>query len=363
MYLKRLHIHQLRNLVSCELSLDSGLNLFTGANGAGKTSVIEAVHILGYGRSFRGRVRDGLIQAKKDSLELFIQWQDSHRGEQQAGLRHSGSTWTARLNGNHAPSLTELCARVPVVCFEPGSHELISGGAEHRRRFVDWGLFHVEPEFVPLWRRYSRALKQRNALLKIHAPSSQLEAWEIEMAQSGEFITRQRHQYLQELEAGLAQTAQHYLPELGLANLAFLPGWKRQELSLQDALVLSRARDLQTGNTSVGPHRADWSVGYHALQHQQSLSRGQEKLTALACIMAQAQAYFEKQAQWPVICMDDLASELDQGHLRNVLTHLLASGAQVLLTATEVPAALEINNIKNWFHVEHGVISPKPMSA
>jgi DNA replication and repair protein RecF len=356
MYLKKLHIHQLRNLTNTELVLAPGLNVFTGANGAGKTSVVEAVHVLGYGRSFRGRIRDGVVQAQKPFLELFIQFQDTQRGEQQAGLRHTGSSWTAKLNGENAVSLTELCAHIPVVCFEPGSHELLSGGAEHRRRFVDWGLFHVEPEFVPLWRRYSRALKQRNALLKLQAPASQLEAWEWEMASSGEFISRQRQQYLEKLEPILQKIAQHYLPELGEATLVFQPGWKRQELSLQDALILARTRDLQTGNTSAGPHRADWRVEYQSLQHQQALSRGQEKLTALACIMAQAESYCLQQQQWPVVCMDDLASELDQGHLNHVLTHLLQSGAQVLLTGTEKPQVLAEGEIEKWFHVERGIV-------
>jgi DNA replication and repair protein RecF len=357
MYLKKLHIHQLRNITNTELALESGLNLFTGANGAGKTSVVEAVHVLGYGRSFRGRIRDGLVQAQKPFLELFIQFQDIQRTElQQAGLRHTGSSWTAKLNGENTASLTELCAHIPVVCFEPGSHELISGGAEHRRRFVDWGLFHVEPDFVPLWRRYSRALKQRNALLKSQAPASQLEAWEFEMASSGEFISRQRQQYLENLEPTLQKIAQHYLPELSEAALLFQPGWKRQELSLQDALILARARDQQTGNTSVGPHRADWRVEYRALQHQQTLSRGQEKLTALACIMAQAESYYLQQGQWPVVCMDDLASELDQTHLNQVLLHLLQSGAQVLLTGTEKPQGLASAEVKKWFHVERGIV-------
>jgi DNA replication and repair protein RecF len=363
MLLKKLTIRQLRNIQLAELELSAGLNLFTGNNGAGKTSVIEAVHLLGYGRSFRGRVRDGLVQALQPHLELFIQWQDIRRGEQQAGLRHSGSTWQARLNGDTAPSLTELCAHIPVVCFEPGSHELISGSAEHRRRYVDWGLFHVEPEFVPVWRRYSRALKQRNSLLKSSAPANQLEPWEVEMAQSGELITRHRHYYLEQIEPVLRQIAFQYLPELGEAHVSFLPGWKRQELSLQDALVLSRTRDLQTGNTSVGPHRADWAVQYQTLQHQQALSRGQEKLTALACIMAQAHSYFMQQQQWPVVCMDDLASELDHAHLKHVLEHLLGSGAQVLLTATEKPNVLETGQIQKTFHVERGVITevaPQP---
>src|SRR3546814_9174283 len=77
-------------------------------------------------------------------------------------LRHAGQAWEGRLDGQPVASLGDLCAALAAVSFEPGSHALVSGGGEPRRRYVDWGLFHVEPDFLPLWRRYARALKQRN---------------------------------------------------------------------------------------------------------------------------------------------------------------------------------------------------------
>src|SRR5690606_26904960 len=117
-----------------------------------------------------------------------------------AGLRHSGASWEARLDGEPVGHLGELCAAFMVVTFEPGSHALVSGSGEPRRRFVDWGLFHVEQGFLPLWRRYSRALKQRNALLKSGAPGAQLSAWDQELAVAGEELTRRRAQYLERLQ-------------------------------------------------------------------------------------------------------------------------------------------------------------------
>ena len=179
------------------------------------------------------------------------------------------------------------------------------------------------------------------------------------MALSGEIISRYRAQYLEQLDSELNDTVAKYLPELGRAQLGFLPGWKRAELSLQDALTLSRQRDLATGNTSVGPHRADWRVDYDKLPNRETLSRGQEKLTALACVMAQAENYAHQKKEWPVVCMDDLASELDRSHQEQVLSHLSASRAQVILTATEAPEIL-LNRIKveTRFHVERGVVTP-----
>jgi len=358
MQLIELRIKDLRCIEQAELRLNPGINLITGANGAGKTSVIEAIHLMGYGRSFRGRVRDGMIRSGKSCCEVFIRWQENRPGERHAGLQHSGNTWLAKLNGESTSSLTELCAEIPVVTFEPGSHELIGGGAEHRRRYMDWGLFHVEQEFVQQWRRYARALKQRNALLKTQASAALLTPWELEMARSGEIITRYRSQYLEQLDNELNDTVGKYLPELGRAQLGFMPGWKRAELSLQDALTLSRQRDLMTGNTSLGPHRADWRVDYENLPNRETLSRGQEKLTALACVMAQAENYAHQKNEWPVVCMDDLASELDLQHQAQVLGHLASSKAQVILTATEKPAMFEsLLQTQALFHVKHGLIT------
>jgi DNA replication and repair protein RecF len=358
MQLTELRIKDLRCVQQAELKLASGINLITGANGAGKTSIIEAIHLMGYGRSFRGRVRDGMIRSGANQIEVFIRWDASRLGERHAGLSHSGYSWQAKLNGQNTSSLTELCAEIPVVTFEPGSHELIGGGAEHRRRYLDWGLFHVEPEFIQQWRRYARALKQRNSLLKKQANTSLLDPWEREMAICGEIISRYRSHYLEQLDAALNNTVAKYLPELGCARMSFIPGWKRADLSLQDALILSRQRDLQIGNTSVGPHRADWRVDYEKLPNRETLSRGQEKLTALACVMAQAEDYAHQKKEWPVVCMDDLASELDIQHQEQVLSHLSASNAQVILTATERPIILEATHgTFSRFHVERGEVT------
>ena len=357
MLLTRLQVRQLRCLVEAELELAPGLNLITGANGAGKSSLIEAVHLLGYARSFRGRVSDGLIRTGASDLEVYAEWLDGHQQPHRAGLRHGGSRWQARMDGAAAPSLTELCAQVAVVTFEPGSHDLIAGGAEHRRRYLDWGLFHVEPAFVPHWRRYARALKQRNALLKSGPGHAALLPWDRELAEAGEGLTRLREAYLEELEPFLADQAQAFLAELGVASLEFRPGWKRVDLSLADALLLSRERDQAQGHTTVGPHRADWRLQFTGLPGREALSRGQEKLSALACVLAQAQHLAARRGDWPVICLDDLASELDLAHQRQVLQAAVGSGAQVLLTGTQVPDALTDGAFPyRLFHVEQGVV-------
>lgn len=377
MQVTRLDIRNLRCFRDVTLGPAPGLNMITGENGAGKTSVLEALHLMAYGRSFRGRVRDGLIRAGASELEVFVEWLEGGRRVaptptpvvaghsraysplRRAGMRHNGQDWSGRLDGAPVGSLGQLCAALAVVSFDPGSHALIHGGGEPRRRYLDWGLFHVEPDFLPLWRRYSRALKQRNALLKSRARDAQLDAWDAELADAGEDMTRHRHQYLEALRPHYSHSIAELAPMLGVGELHYQPGWRREELSLLDALLMGRDRDLQIGHTSVGPHRADWALEFSAIPGRGALSRGQAKLVALAALLAQAGHHASVHGEWPVIALDDLASELDRNHQRRVLQNLLSSGAQVFVTGTEpLPAVEGVSGPAALFHVEHGQVRP-----
>lgn len=377
MRVTRLDIHHLRRFEHVQLRPGPALNLITGDNGAGKTSVLEALHLMAYGRSFRGRVRDGLVRAGQPALEVYVEWDEAgppspietqpsevpRNRQRRAGLRHSGQDWSGRLDGADVTQLGELCAALAVVTFEPGSHALITGSAEIRRRYLDWGLFHVEHDFLRSWRRYSRALKQRNALLKTRAPLGHLDTWDHELAEAGEPLTRFRQAYLDALQPGFTDLLADLAPALGDSRLNYVPGWRREEMPLADALLVARDRDLQSGFTSVGPHRADWRIQFGGIPGRDALSRGQAKLTAMSALLAQAGQFASSTGEWPVIALDDLASELDRAHQHRVLVRLVASGAQVFITGTETPPALADSGFPfTWFHVEHGIldIAPSP---
>lgn len=354
MRITRLTVERLRCLSAVDLRPGPGLNFIIGPNGSGKTSLLEAVHLLAYGRSFRGRVRDGLIRSGQESLEVFAEWDESPMaGQRKVGLRHNGQTWTGRLDGDTVDQLGELCAALAAVTFEPGSHALVSGTSDARRRYLDWGLFHVEPDFLPLWRRYARALKQRNALLKHRRGGDELDLWDAELASAGEPLQARRQRYVERLQPRLAALSEELQPELGACALQLKPGWRREELSLADALLLARDRDLAAGFTSLGPHRADWRIEHAARPRQEALSRGQGKLAALACLLAQADDFALERGHWPVLLLDDLASELDAHHQRRLLERLMASNVQAFITATQQPVSIADENFE-MFHVEHG---------
>lgn len=357
MRVDRLALENFRLFDQAELHPEPGLNLFVGGNGAGKTSILESLYLLAYGRSFRGAVRDGLIRRGAQQLRVFAEIHEDR--VRRIGLERGLRDWQARLDGQAVSGLSELYRQVAVVCFEPGSHELIAGGSEHRRRYLDWTLFHVEPAFLPTWRRYQRALKQRNATLKSGQPDpAALAAWEAELADAGEHLTVQRIAHLEQLRPLLAESAADFLPEAGALHLRFQRGWPK-DVPLAEALMTARPRDALLGHTTAGPHRADWSVGFEQLPSREHFSRGQAKLVALAAVLAQAQAFSAARGSPPILCLDDLSSELDRPHLEATLGRLASAGAQIFLTGTEEPAALSAwPSPYRTFHVERGVIRP-----
>lgn len=356
MRLERLRIDGLRCLTDVEIEMDPAINVFLGANGAGKTSVLEALFLLSHARSFRAGAKDALTQRGAAQLSIFAEFRLEEGCARRLGLGRSAGRWDARVDGASV-GLGELVQECAVVCFEPGSHALIAGAAEERRRYLDWGVFHVEHEFLSLWRRYQRALKQRNSLLRSGSLSTDalFEPWEQEMSQTAHQIDNLRSDYLSSLRPKLEAIALGLLPELGVLDLRYRRGWS-DEQGLAQQLQEQRGRDFARGHTTVGAHRADWSLSFERAPLREHLSRGQEKLTALACVLAQAELYAGNSGHWPMVCLDDLASELDQAHQVALVAQLTQANAQLLLTGTDLPAALQ-GLPARVFHVEQGLMS------
>jgi len=353
MRLTTLRILNARNISEMEIPLQAGFTVFVGPNGAGKTSVLEAAYLLSHAQSFRPGPNDVLIRKGADRMVLFGRAETS-RGEVQLGLARESGSWFAKVNQEPVSNLADLLREFALVCLEPGSHALISGPGALRRRFLDWGVFHVEPEHFARTRQYQRLLRQRNALLKQGRDLRQLDAWDEGLAQAGENLAEARARHFHAYSNTLNEVLAVFLPELGAPAISLGRGWAEQT-SLAEALVETRLRDIAKGHTTRGPHRADWNISFANAPAREYLSRGQEKLCALACVLAQAQQYSEQRNEWPVVALDDLASELDEQHQQTVVSLLARAGAQVLVSGTELPPSLQkaVANL-SVFHVEHG---------
>lgn len=356
MELRHLRIENLRLIERLELDLAPRWNLLLGPNGAGKTSLLEAAFLLSHGRSFRTAMKEALIRRGASGYSIFGELKSAGASSERVGVARGASRFEARLNGNVVPA-AELMRHVAVLCFEPGSHELISGASEERRRFLDWGVFHVEHDFLSCWRRYQRALKQRNALLRANTAEAGLDAWDHELGQAAEPLTQMRRRYFDQFAPIAIELLSDLLGELGVAELRFQSGYD-EERPLEELLVVQRSRDIARGFTGSGPHRADWSVRFELAPRREHLSRGQEKLCAFACVMAQAQLFAQIAGEWPVICLDDLASEVDGQHQQRIVASIAATDAQVLVTGTQELAGFDPLDIPlTRFHVEQGRVT------
>ena len=350
MGLARLEISNIRNLQSVRLDLNPGFNVLCGANGSGKTSILEALYILGRGISFRTK---DLSRVLHNGSQQFLVSGKLIPSMTALGVEYQASGTQFRVAGQRARGRLELAEHLPLLFISPESQALISEGPQQRRQFLDWGVFHVEPGFLPAWRVYKRALRQRNKALGSHGVEL---AWDTELARSAELITQLRRDYL----GRLAPYVELYVRKLVVLegfSLNFSPGW-RQELSYLEALHSSLAQDREYGFTRQGPHRADVVLKLGTRLARDTVSRGQQKLLIFAMLLAQVALLNEIAAIQPVIMIDELAAELDVKHRERLLQVLAELNAQIFITLTERRALVGIENIPiNWFHVEQGRVT------
>ncbi len=341
-----------RCLENAELVLGPRFNLISGANASGKTSLLEALAYLGRGKSFRGASTSNLTQHGKEDFVLFGEV-DRAEGKISVGVRNGRDGLEVRVAGENASGAAALAEALPLQVIDPEVHNLIAGGPELRRRFLDWVAFHVEHDHLMIWRRFKRALKQRNAALKSRSSEAAIRSWNAEFLGLAEKLDESRRRVL-ELTTESLQEHGHALLETELA-FEYLRGWSREK-SLESALEGGIERDLQMGSTQSGPHRADIKVSYDERQARKLVSRGQQKLLASSMILAAtetAQAALEKPL---LLLLDDPAAELDGDSIARLMAAVSALGCQVVATSLD-PEALVFPEEPVMFHVEQGVVT------
>lgn len=353
MGLAHLSVSHLRCITRAELALPPGLTLIAGPNGSGKTSLLEAIFLLGRGRSFRTRNSERLIQRGWDHFRVIGRTDEIGGPEQTIGFEaRSAGGVTARVSGHNVDSLAELSQILPVQVIEPGIHKLVEEGAARRRRWIDWAVFHVEPRFAQTWLRYSRALKQRNAALK--SQPGQAASWDPEVARLGEEIAVSRGRIIERLQPHW-QEAVAALSGLNV-QLHYHRGWNA-ELTLAEALASSRARDELRHTTHVGAHRADVSVRLESRAAREVLSRGQQKLVAVAMTVAQLRLLQEATGTTPTLLLDDPAAELDAGRLGRFIEQVIQLRSQLIVTSLTAESRL-FGAPERTFHVDQGRVQP-----
>ncbi|NQD36020.1 DNA replication/repair protein RecF [Permianibacter sp. IMCC34836] len=354
--LTELRFQHIRNLTDGALLPAPHLNWVFGGNGAGKTSLLEAIGLLATGRSFRSSQIERVIQDGKAELTVFGRWQSGAQEHRIGVRRDRQSGFELRLDGQSERKLSAVATLMPVQVLTPDSYSLLSASPRERRRFLDWGVFHVEHGYAGIAQRYARLLQQRNALLKAKAGSKELAPWTSQLVEAADILHRLRLHYWQMLAPDVEAAVAGFLPDAGV-SFDWYRGWPEGQLA--ELLETGLERDRINGATGYGPHKADLRVRIGRIAADEKLSRGQCKLVVQALHLAQLRKVAEQNERGGLLLLDDISTELDAARQAELLASVLAlPGWQVFVTATQKgPEDLLARYNGAMFHVEHGVVS------
>lgn len=421
--LTHLSIHQLRNLQAVHIKVGQ-CNVIVGANGSGKTSLLESLYLLSRGKSFRHHQPKRYISHHAPHVTVHAKFAN---GSSMAVQKSQDASSLMRLNQQPVYVQSDLTKRLPTLLIDPSSMDVLEIGSSSRRQMLDWITFHVKQGFHPQWLAYQRLLKQRNALLKQASQLSayqlqELSAWDKGLANHAALITHYRQQAFAEWQPLFNELIQQLLPDYAtFIQLKFVPGYNI-DYPLDELLQQRLAQDCQTGYTRIGCHRADVQVLWveneaSRQQTEQSnlvdlennsaeedklieieeelnlydqsneftqsnvreqsanvLSRGEKKLliTALklsqlpllAAMEGEAAAAFIESDILPMVLLDDITAELDQRALDILLNALSKLSCQVFITSLEPQVMDKVQQYwpdATMFHMEQGSIQREEM--
>lgn len=356
--LKQLILSNIRNLGLIDLSFGPQFNVFVGPNGSGKTSLLEAIYLLGVGRSFRARSMRQIISFGADQCliraRISAPVDEPQNSTWLAAERSVSGAAQFKIGAQIEKSASELTKMLPVQLIDISSHLLLEGGPDSRRQFIDWGVFHVEQSFLQNWRHMRRALEQRNAALKQrHAPAAM---WNEAFVKYAMLVSSARVAYVEKFKVTFLEMLHSML---GLTNveLRYEQGWATGQ-ELQTVLAATASIDLSCGFTTRGPHRANLEITIGGRPAKDVLSRGQIKIFVCVMLLARAKLLQDSSSSKCIFLIDDLHAELDKHSCSLFINAIKVMGCQVFITGLDADLLSDRLDgcVSNLFHVEQGVI-------
>ena len=365
MFLKALAIEGVRNLRCPELHFDKPLNFLVGANGSGKTSILESVSLLCRGQSFRSPNIGTVIRHGESSLSVWGEMEDEVRGTLKVAFRKTRTNETeARVNGEDIHRASKLIEYLPLQVITAESADMVLGAPKARRRFMDWGLAHEYGAYLSLRREFQRVLRQRNTCLRRVAEGGApdlLDAWDRQLTEVGQRIATMQSNYVNQVNEGM----QAVLPDLMEENeagqcvtVSYYSGWQEGE-DFSEVIHATRQRDVKLGRTVAGPQASDIRIQISNRMASRIVSRGEARALSQALSVAQADRLHEATGRRSLFLVDELAGELD-ARRRGQFLALLASREYQVLAASAVEleslGELAAQQGCGMFHVEQGQV-------
>lgn len=337
---------------SLDIQPEPGLNVITGDNAAGKTSLLEALFVAARGRSFRAQNLSELCGPFQPSWSVFAQTAEAPESHK-VGFGWTREGADLRFDDDRNARISDVVKAIPIQLIDPTAHRLLDDGPSYRRSFVDWGVFHVEHRFLDCWRRYQRALKQRNSALRDQLPDRAVLAWTDELVATGEALTEMRKLHVESAATGLAKWAGRLLGTEDV-RCEWQRGWPESE-TLRQVFESNLEQHRRLANTVQGPHRAELKIRLKQVKAKGHISRGQQKMLVAAMVLSQCELLIAAGTPVPILLLDDFGSELSPEYQGRLADALAAYAGQKFVTAFEKPS-FESTSKARMFHVEHGTI-------
>lgn len=351
MFISKLKIYNFRNIQEKEFIFKKKVNIFFGENGVGKTSILEAIHYLSSGKSFRKGNFKNLINFSANDFTVFVEAFDSQKTFTFAVNKTKNNQWKGKIKGKKTFRQSEITTLLPVVSIDPEIYRLVDHGPIYRRNFLDWLVFHVKHDYLSLWKKTYKCIKQLNVLYKQKASDHDLDFWEERFILYTEELTQVRTSFFELIKPEILHQINKIQPEVQKVSLAFKKGWP-DNISLKEQLKLDRNNNIKFGVLQHGPHKTDIKITVANQTASHTLSRGQKKTLSIIFYMAYVKVLLSKEIQ-PVLCLDDFDAELDSTKLENIADFFKATDLQIFITSVlkdKVEKAFPDSQV---FHVKH----------
>ena len=368
MIIDKISILNFKNIEEAELSFSPKMNCFFGDNGMGKTNLLDALYYLSFTKNYTNLIESQLIMHERDFAVLQGYYTDNESIEEiYCGIKRKQKKVFKR-NKKEYERLSEHIGLIPLVMISPADSELIQGGSDERRKFVDMLICQYDKEYMRALIHYNKVLQQRNALLRMNPPSSPLKVekeneifsiWEEQMSVSGQIIYEKRKSWLETFLPVFQDYYRIISNENEKVNLTYES--HLSQASFADLLREKRTRDQLLGYTSTGIHKDDFHFLLDEYLIRKIGSQGQNKTYLIALKLAQFNLLVQKGSSVPILLLDDLFDKLDAKRVEQIIQLVsLPAFGQIFITDTNRKYLDEIltgmpHNYK-LFYVEKGLI-------
>ena len=359
MWISKVKLSNFRNYENQEIDLNDGINVFYGENAQGKTNIIESIYLCSVGKSFRTRRDQELIKFDKNKALVEVEYNKSDRdGKIKIEIENKKNI---SVNGIKLKKLSELLGNINIVIFTPDDIDILKGGPQKRRRFLDVMISQLKPNYMHILNLYLKTLEQRNNYLRQikfeNKNENMLEIWDEKLAEYGIKIFEYRNEFINKIKNKIENIHNKITNNKEKIKIEYISNCKKKQEFLE-ILKNRRKLDIIKGYTTKGIHRDDFLVYVNDTLVNVYGSQGQHRTAILSLKLAELNVVYDEIGEYPILLLDDFMSELDEKRKINFLENI--KNAQVIITCTE---KIDIENLKYFsYNIQDGKIIKKEIS-